>query len=263
MLYLYHGTTSVCSVKARLALDEKSLAWDGEILDLQRGDQHRPDYVKLNPNHVVPTLVHDGKVVIESTLIMEYVEDAFPEPGFMPRDPYERARARLWLKKVDELHPACSTVTFAIAFRPGLLKLGPDQLEQRFKAMPDPAYRERQRLSILHGLDAPHVPPAVQAHDKFFAEMEEALSRAPHLAGATYTFADAAALPYVNRAQMLGMERLWTERRPRLTDWFARMRGRPTFERSVMRWIPAAERQRFAAAGEVWPKVRAIVARDK
>src|SRR5262249_29990822 len=61
MLYLYHGTTSVCAVKARLTLAEKNLPWEGEVLDLQRGDQHRPEYEKLNPNHVVPTLVHDGR----------------------------------------------------------------------------------------------------------------------------------------------------------------------------------------------------------
>ena len=63
MLYLYHGSTSVCAIKARLTLAEKNLSWDGEVLDLQRGDQHRPEYRKLNPNHcVLPTLVHDGRV---------------------------------------------------------------------------------------------------------------------------------------------------------------------------------------------------------
>ena len=64
MLYLYHGTTSVCAIKARLALHEKGLEWDGEILDLHRGDQHRPEYLQLNPNGVVPTLVHAGRVII-------------------------------------------------------------------------------------------------------------------------------------------------------------------------------------------------------
>ena len=62
MLYLYQGGTSVCSVKVRLVLVEKGLGFDGETLDLQRGDQHRPDYAKLNPNEVVPTLIHDRNV---------------------------------------------------------------------------------------------------------------------------------------------------------------------------------------------------------
>jgi glutathione S-transferase len=79
MLYLYHGTTSVCAIKVRLTIAEKALPWEGEVLWLQRGDQYRPDYLKLNPNAVVPTLVHDGKVIIESTLIMEYLDENFPD----------------------------------------------------------------------------------------------------------------------------------------------------------------------------------------
>src|ERR1700691_1424159 len=102
MLYLYQGSTSVCSVKVRLALVEKGLTFEGEVLDLQRGDQHRPDYAKLNPNEVVPTLVHDGKAIIESTLIIEYLDEAFPEPRLIPADPSLRTRMRLWSKVVGE-----------------------------------------------------------------------------------------------------------------------------------------------------------------
>ena len=118
MLHLYQGSTSVCSVKVRLVLVEKGLAFDGKTLDLQRGDQHRPDYAKLSPNEVVPTLIHNGKVIIESTLIIEYLDEAFPEPRLMPSEPYARVIARLFMKKIDDyLHSACSTITFATANR--------------------------------------------------------------------------------------------------------------------------------------------------
>src|SRR6266508_3290839 len=102
MLYLYHGTTSVCAIKARLALHEKGLEWDGEILDLHRGDQHRPEYLQLNPNGVVPTLVHAGRVIIESTLIIESLDESFPDQPLMPSDPFQRAKVRLWMKKIDD-----------------------------------------------------------------------------------------------------------------------------------------------------------------
>ncbi len=59
MLFLYHSGPSVCSIKVRLVLAEKNLAWDGKILNLQRGDQFQPDYRKINPNAVVPTLIHN------------------------------------------------------------------------------------------------------------------------------------------------------------------------------------------------------------
>jgi len=265
MLYLYHGTTSVCAIKARLALAEKGLAWEGEVLDLQRGDQHRPDYAKLNPNHVVPTLVHDGRVLIESTLIIEYLDESFPTPALMPADPYRRAQARLWMKKIDDyLHAACSTVTFAIAFRRVLLRKTPEELEARFAAMPDPAYRERQRLSVQHGVAAPHVPPALHAFDRYFGEMEEALAVTPYLAGDAYSLADAAATPYVNRAAALAMDRLWVGRRPHLEDWFARMRARPSFATAITCWLTDADRDRFdIARDQIWAEIAAAMASPK
>ena len=245
MLYLYHGTTSVCAIKARITLQEKGLQWDGEILDLHRGDQHRPEYLKLNPNGVVPTLVHDGKVVIESTLIIEYLDEVFPERALMPADPYQRAQARLWMKKIDDyLHPACSTVTFAIAFRQGLLKKTPEELEARFKSIPDPAYRERQRLSVLQGIDAPHVAQAVKNYDKYIGEMEAALSRSPYLIGEMYSLADVAATSYVNRAEMIAMDGLWA-RRPRVADWLKRIRARPSYDAAITAYFTDGDKERF------------------
>ena len=233
-------------MKARLTLEEKGLAWEGELLNLQRGDQHKPEYLKLNPNAVVPTLVHDGRVVLESTLVIEYLDEAFPQPPLMPSEPYLRAVARLWMKKIDDyLHAATSTVTFAAAFRAHFLKLSPDELAARLAQIPDAAYRERQRLSIEQGLAAPHVAPALRQFDRYFGEMEETLAGCAYLAGESYTLADAAATPYVNRAGMLGMDGLW-ERRPRLRGWLERIMARPSFSRAVTKWYTDADRERFA-----------------
>jgi glutathione S-transferase len=74
MLTLYHGRTSVCSIKARLALAEKGVSFDSRLMML-RGDQFDPGYMRLNPNAVVPTIVHDGRSVVESTVIMHYVDE--------------------------------------------------------------------------------------------------------------------------------------------------------------------------------------------
>src|SRR4029079_2686770 len=65
MIELYHHGSSVCARKVRLALGEKGLAWKGHSGDLSTGEQFKPEYVKLNPKAVVPTLVHDGQVILE------------------------------------------------------------------------------------------------------------------------------------------------------------------------------------------------------
>ena len=71
---LYHHGSSVCAGKVRFALGEKNLAWQGHYLDILRGDQFAPEYQKLNPKAVVSTLVHDGNVIVESTIINEYID---------------------------------------------------------------------------------------------------------------------------------------------------------------------------------------------
>jgi glutathione S-transferase len=251
MLYLYHAVTSVCAIKVRLTLAEKALPWEGELLDLRRGDQHRAQYLELNPNGVVPTLVHDGNVLLESTLIIEYLEAAFPEVRLMPADPYARYRARSWMKKIDDyLHAACSALTFAIAFRKTMLRMGPEALAEHLKRIPNPEYRERQRLSLAQGLDAPQAAHALRQYDRFIGEMEEALSATPYLAGIDFTLADAAAIPYVNRAQMLSLDPLWKGRRPAVADWLARMRERPSFDYAIGAWMTDADKERFVITGD-------------
>jgi glutathione S-transferase len=262
MLYLYHAPPSVCAMKVRLVLKEKGLPWDGKILDLRRGDQFDQEYRKLNPNSVVPTLMHDERVVVESTVIIEYLDDAFPSPALMSADPYQRAVARLWMKKIDDyLHGACATLTFAIAFRPLLLKKTHEELETRFAAIPDPAMRERQRQAVMHGVEAPDGLLALRNYERFIGEMEQTLARSPYIAGGSYSLADAAATPYVHRAEMLAMDRLWAGRRPHVADWYDRVRQRPSFEEGITRYITESVREHFnVPREETWQKISQFLA---
>ena len=78
MLILYDFGNSVCCQKVRITLVEKGLTWEARRVDLFKTEQYDPEYLKLNPKGVVPTLVHDGTPVIESTLICEYIDETFP-----------------------------------------------------------------------------------------------------------------------------------------------------------------------------------------
>ena len=98
---LHHADMSTCAQKVRILLAEKELPWISHELNLRLRDQHRPEYLKLNPNGVVPTLVDDGAPVIESTVICEYLDDKYPDPPLRPADPLERARMRIWTKRQD------------------------------------------------------------------------------------------------------------------------------------------------------------------
>ena len=77
MVELYHFWSSVCSVRIRMALEEKQVPWTSRYVDLFKFDQLRPEYLAINPEGVVPTLVHDGEIICDSAVINEYIDAAF------------------------------------------------------------------------------------------------------------------------------------------------------------------------------------------
>src|SRR5580765_3076782 len=96
---LYNAPQSTCSQRVRFVFNAKKLPFAETKLDLLEGDQLKPDYLKLNPNGVVPTLDHDGGIVIDSAVIIEYLDEVFPEPvNFTPRDPLKRASMRALMR---------------------------------------------------------------------------------------------------------------------------------------------------------------------
>src|SRR5947209_7198794 len=117
---LYNAPQSTCSQRVRFVLNAKRLPFEEKRLDLLAGDQLKPDYLALNPNGVVPTLVHDGAVVTDSSVIIEYLDEVAPAPAaFTPRDPARRAKMRALMRFIDEMPAAAVRVpTFNLAFLP-------------------------------------------------------------------------------------------------------------------------------------------------
>jgi glutathione S-transferase len=217
--------------------------------------------VKLNPNHVVPTLVHDGTVLIESTLINEYLDDAFIEAPMRPADAAGRHAMRLWTKRLDEkVHPATGTVTFAIGPRPLLLQQPEEQRERNLAAIPDPKARAARRSVIEHGVEAPEFAGAIAQMVDLLDRMETALASGDWLSGASFGLADAGVLPYVLRLDHLAMTPLVSApARPRLADWYERVRARPSFETAVAKWAPQFALDFFRSNGaEVWSQVEPL-----
>ena len=137
MLELYHHGSSVCAAKVRIYLAEKGLDWSGHYIDILKGDQFDPAYIKLNPKAVVPTLLHDGNIICDSTVICEYIENTFLEKPLRPEDPLQIAKVMEWTKAVDEeLHPACAWLTFLTCHRHIILRLGDQGVEDFLNSTP-------------------------------------------------------------------------------------------------------------------------------
>lgn len=234
MLQLYNQRTSCCAVKTRLALNEKGLEYESIILDLRAGDQFKPEYLKLNPNGIIPTLVHDGVPIIESTVINEYLDEVFPDPPLKPADPRARARMRVWTKKPDEGgHAMSGSLGFALSHRYLIKDSSPEAIAAHLAKVPDPQRRERQRLSIEMGLDAPMVVEAARYFHKLVRDMATALAEGPWLAGEHYSLADVALTPYITRLADMGMSEFWDGIHPAVSDWYARVQARPSHSRTI------------------------------
>ena len=260
MLALYHFDRSTAAQKVRLALAEKGLAWESRYVDpgLSKREQHAPAYLALNPRGVVPTLVHDGKVVRESQVILEYLEDVFPTPALRPPDPLARAAMRLWTKLIDEfLHVDSRTIGQCVAMRFVTLATDPAELKRHYEAMPEETRRDNDRINNELGLDSPLLPGALRRFKRVLLDIERTLGAAPWLAGASYSLADISLVVYVHRLASFQLAGLYRDL-PRLTDWYARIAARPAYAEAVVRWGDTTSGTRTARGQEAFPRIKAL-----
>ncbi|HYL88733.1 MAG TPA: glutathione S-transferase family protein [Burkholderiales bacterium] len=197
MLELWHEWNSVHSFKVRVVLAEKNLSWTGHRIELLKFEHLQPEYRRLNPNAVVPTLRHDGRVVLESSVICQYLDEAFPEPALLPAEPYARAKARAWLKYFDDvLHPALRAVSFERMYRPLLAALPRAELERRLASHPDP---KRAQAFLQPSGGTVDTAPLRRAVERIEAELHD-----EWLGGDAFGLADVALAPFVERLEHLG-----------------------------------------------------------
>lgn len=258
---LYHASISTCSQKVRLALAEKGVEFESAVMNLRAGDQYQPDYRKLNPNAVVPTLVNGNDVIIESTVINEYIDDAFDGPALRPADPAQRAAMRCWTKQLDEgIHAAIVILSFCIAFRIDFQDRTDEEMAAFYVRMNNPVKEKFYREALARGIDHEGFPGAVYRFRKLLAEMNVALSDRDWLVGETCSLADIGLVPYLLRLEHLGLAAMWSGL-PGVTAWFDRVRQRPSYQRAIVEWlVPAAVTGMNEAGSLAWPRVREILA---
>ena len=261
MIELYHNDMSVCAQKVRFTLGEKTLEWKSHHLNLRAGDQQKAEYLKLNPNAVVPTLVDNGRVIIESTVINEYLDDAYAEPRLRPVDAGERARMRLWTKQLDEgIHVATRVISNAIAFRHQKLALGAEALKMLHDKIPDPKKREESWENITKGIDSRFFVEAVRRFDRLLADMEATLTEESWLAGKEFSLADIGYAPYIRRLQDLQLQFLW-DKRPHIPAWSERVDKRPGYQQAFADWPNEAYASLMKEKGtEAQSRIQAILA---
>ena len=228
---LYNAPQSTCSQRVRYVLNTKGIAFDEHKLDLFSGDQLKPDYLRLNPNGVVPTLIHDGKIIIDSAVITEYLDEVFSHRSpLVPKDAAARATMRSMMRFIDEVPtPAIRIPSYNLAFLPHFQSMS----EDAFQALADSKPLRREFLMRMGRTGFPK------------ADMDEALGRlkrgvermaswieesgGPWLMGEELTLADIAVMPVIVRMDDVNLDDAWDDA-PAVARWLEAIRATDPFE---------------------------------
>jgi glutathione S-transferase len=251
---LFNAPQSTCSQRVRYVLHAKGREFEEHKLDLFSGDQLKPDYMRLNPNGLVPTLVHNDQPIIESSVIMEYLDETLGIVSpLRPRDPLKLAQMRAMMRYIDEVPtPAVRVPSYNLAFLPHYQAM----TEEEFLAVCESKPLRREFLLKMGRTGFPK------------AEMDEALGRirrgmermtrwlresdGPWLMGEDLTLADIAIMPIIVRMDDINLGHLFGET-SEIRDWLDRIRATEPFPKTYYHGALLTER---------YPHLQALRARS-
>lgn len=230
-LVLYDAPQSTCSQKVRICLWEKDLSFSEKKLDLFRGDQLTEEYKKLNPNGVVPTLIHDAEVIVDSSVIMEYLDESFPQVPLSPPTPAGRAHMREWLRFFEEVPtPAVRVPSYNRVF----LRHFRSMSEEEFIAFGEskPLRKDFFLKMGRSGYSDQEVQQAESRLRMTVERMEAQLQKSGPWLLSEYSLADICIIPVIVRMNDIGLERLWQDC-DEVGGWLARFQERKALQQAL------------------------------
>ncbi len=259
MIELWHEWNSVHSYRVRIVLAEKRLAWVDRTIELLAFDNLKPEYLRINPDGVVPTLMHDGVPIYDSSVIGEYLDEVFPEPALKPADPKARAAMRRWAKVHDEVaHPALRDASFQLLYKPYLARMPHDELVERLRHHPRPERRTKFLVGAKAEIDWSVIAASIAACKGIAQRIDRALSDETWLAGGAFSLADVAMAPFAERIVNLGLDCLW-DQLPRGRAWATRL-----LERESVAGARPPERYRLPRpSGEQQVEIQRLAATNR
>lgn len=235
-LHLYHTDISNCSARARIALDEKGLKWESHEVDIQKGENISEWYFAIHPHGLVPALVDDGVVVIESVDILRYLDEKYPTPPLSPTDPALVKEMVMWLETAANLHiKGVKTWIYSRKMRKAMTK--DEDRMNRYKALqtnPD-LVDFHSAASSPDGFTDSRIETAIRLLDEQWARVDAAIADGGYLVGDQYSLADIAWYPIWDPLDLLGYD---FSRFPHVAEWGPRLKQRPGIHSGYTKWSP-------------------------
>ncbi len=227
MLALYHFGPVANSLTPLLCLIEKGLAFEDRYLRSRLWEHHAPEFRAVNPEGMVPVLVHDDNVVTESTVINEYLEDVFPDAPLRPADPMRRATMRVWTKYVDEYFCPALTVLGAHGATPFASQIDKAEMQQILDNMPNAEVRKKWATISHSGFTDEQLTEARDKLRRVVARMEAQLAKGDWIVGDDYSLADIKVYSMAPGVERILPDVCNATASPHVYAWLRRMDARP------------------------------------
>jgi len=235
-LHLYHSGISNCAMRVRITLEEKGLEWTSHHMDLLKGEHLTKEYFGINPNGVVPTLVHDGVVIIESQDIIDYLDQAYPDPPLRLKAQEDREAMYEWMARSAEIHvKAVKTYIYDKKIRHGMKKTEAEQENYR-SLQTNSELLDFHKKSSTNTFAQAELDQAAKILDDCFAEADLILSQNTWLAGDQFSLADIAWVPLQFTLEQLADYPF--ESYPNVLRWVEQIKARESFANAVLKWWP-------------------------
>lgn len=251
LLELYHWEPCANSGELLILLHEKGIAFRGRYVDLLQFEQLSESFLALNPRGQVPVLVHDGRVLTETTLILEYLEAVFPNPSLSPTDAADRYAMHVWTKWADEyVAPAVSLIGWHERMAPLMKSRNLAAIRARMGSLPP----DRQAV-LAAALDDSYpddrLDRARTSLRVIVRRLENALTESLWLAGDRYSLADIALFPMAMSLPGLVPALVSNVTTPHLLEWLRTMRTRDAVRAALDRAQTADPASVFAPGPEL------------
>lgn len=232
-LHLYHGAISNCSMRVRMTLIEKGLSWTSHHLDLKKKENISDEYFAINPNGLVPTLIDNGVVHVESNDIVDYLDEAYPEPTLRASDNEGMLE---WLRLAASIHvPAVKPYVYATMMQRKLKKTAEEQ--ERYDRL-----QRNEELRRFHARHAGNkvfgkddIARSVDILEECFDKLENAIEGHEWIMGDRLTLADISWIPL--HFVLIGCGYPFGNY-PNITRWATAFEDKKSFREGILEWCP-------------------------
>jgi glutathione S-transferase len=230
---LFHYSQSNCAMRIRIALLEKGLPWTSHYINLDTQDNLTDEYFRIHPHGLVPSLVHDGEIVYESSDILRYLEEKYPEPSLIPTDPEQQAEMEEWLDLTRDIH--IKVIKVWVYGKERYRSKTQDSMPAYIAKQPNQELIDFHKMTLAEGHIPQHkIDTAEATLHGLFARIEDNLATRDWIVSDSMSLADIAWIPNYT---LLNYNNFPFEQYPKALEWIDRFIKRPSYEEGVVKWF--------------------------